>query len=111
MKEYIPVVEYILMNTDIDNPITTRDITSALGIKGAKLRAIVNEARTCGIPICSCLRGYYYSEDEEHIHRTIDHLSRRIGKINSAIEGLSGIHNEVRTTTASADSGRVPSDP
>ena len=83
------VVNYIRVNSN-DGRSTVRghEIASALRINDVAIRKWINEARSIGIPICSCQNGYYYSEDPEHISDTINKLKNRIAKQQMAIDGL-----------------------
>lgn len=81
------VIEYIKSHNGL--PITSNKLSEAFGISGFEIRRIVNQARSEGCPICSCHKGYYYSENSDDIEKTVMSLSHRIGSIQRAIRGLS----------------------
>lgn len=81
------VIEYIKAHKGL--PITSSKLSEAFGISGFEIRKMVNSARSEGCPICSCNRGYYYSENRDDIDKTILSLSHRIGSMQRAIKGLS----------------------
>lgn len=83
------VVQYIRLHSNgIKEPVHGWKIAKALSISDTGVRKWVNEARSGGIPICSCPSGYYYSEDPENINDTIRMLEGRIAKQKNAIDGL-----------------------
>lgn len=83
----IQVVEYIKAHKGI--PVPARNLSETFGISGLEVRKIINSARSEGCPICSCHKGYYYSENNEEIEKTIMSLSNRIGAMERAKLGLS----------------------
>lgn len=83
----ISVVEYIKARDGI--PISSKKLAEAFGVTDFDIRKVINQARSEGIPICSCRKGYYYSEDENEIQKTVMSLAHRIGSIERAIRGLS----------------------
>lgn len=90
------IVEYIKAHNGI--PVSARNLSEAFGISGFEVRRRINYARSEGCPICSCNKGYYYSENNDEIEKTIMSLSNRIGSMQRAIKGLSsrvGGTNEV----------------
>ena len=82
----ISVVEYIKSHDGL--PITATNLSEAFGISGLEVRRIVNAARSEGCPICSCHKGYYYSESNEEIEKTIASLENRMVAMKRAISGL-----------------------
>lgn len=80
------IVEYIRAHKGI--PISARNLSETFGISGLEVRKIINSARSEGCPICSCHKGYYYSEDEEEIKKTIGSLTHRIRAMEKAMFGL-----------------------
>ena len=52
------------------------------------IRDMVNFLRCSGIPICSGMRGYWYSEDPVDIQKTISIMRAKIKGIQKAITGL-----------------------
>ena len=81
------IVEYIKSHNGI--PVSARNLSEAFGISGFEIRRIINGARSEGLPICSCHKGYYYSESNEEIEKTVKSLRHRIESIERAIRGLS----------------------
>lgn len=84
-----PVAEYIRKNYhSMDDPVTGSQLSAVFGVKDIEIRRLINEARSSGEPICSCGKGYYYSENTSDICRTIDSMRGRIQKQENAISGL-----------------------
>lgn len=81
------IIDYIKAHKGL--PISAKNLSETFGISGLNIRKIINQARSEGCPICSCHKGYYYSEDKDEIEKTIMSLSHRIGAIQRAIRGLS----------------------
>lgn len=86
MSQEYSVVEHILLCGEV--PSTAKELAILFGVKEPTIRKIINEYRSEGIPVCSCNKGYYYSETAEDIVRTIASLKRRVGSIQKAIDGL-----------------------
>lgn len=82
------VVNYISNHGSIDNPVTNREISASLKLTEVTVRNKINKARCNGIPICSCDRGYYYSEDKSEILQTIQSLMHRTIAVEKAVNGL-----------------------
>lgn len=80
------VIEYIIKNGK--TPISAKQLSGMFGVSGLEIRRQINEARSEGCPICSCRKGYYYSEDIRDIVKTASSLSRRIESIERARNGL-----------------------
>jgi biotin operon repressor len=80
------VINYIVTNKGNVNSAKTLGLK--FGLADGTIRKIINEARSNGCPICSCHRGYYYSEKAEDIENTIRSLKHRILGIQNAINGL-----------------------
>ena len=57
------VIEYIIMYGE--EPQSAKKLSQAFGYPDATIRRFINQARLEGIPICSCSKGYYYSESKE----------------------------------------------
>ena len=83
----VSIIEYIKSHGGL--PISTKNLSDTFGISGLEVRKIINSARCEGCPICSCHKGYYYSENNEEIEKTIMSLSNRIGAMERAKLGLS----------------------
>lgn len=82
------VVNYIVNHGSVDAPVTNNEISSVLKLANAEVRKKINEARCNGIPICSCTKGYYYSEDKSEILATIQSLMHRTIAVEKAVNGL-----------------------
>lgn len=80
------VIEYIVKNGK--KLVTAKELGNMFSLSGIEIRHIINEARSNGCPICSCRKGYYYSEDVEDIKRTVASLTHRITSIQHAVNGL-----------------------
>ncbi len=66
----------------------SRQLKAAFSCKGAEIRKCINALRSCGVPICSCTDGYFYSENPEDIRGTVNQLHSRISKIERAKNGM-----------------------
>ena len=75
--------------------IKSQELESLFNCKGVQIREKVNELRSRGVPICSCNKGYYYSESMDDIKETIVHLDSRIKKIKTAESGMRKILNSM----------------
>lgn len=81
------VIEYIISNEN--KVVSARQLSEMFLISDLDIRSEINHARCEGIPICSCRKGYYYSEKREDIEKTIKSLQHRVSKMQSAMWGLS----------------------
>lgn len=68
--------------------ITAAKISRLLGIKEAEVRHWVNRMRSSGVPVCSDRRGYYISNNAEHVKTQIASMENRISAMQNAIGGL-----------------------
>ena len=82
------VINYIANHGTKKEPITNREIGSALNLGEYEIRKRINEARCQGFPICSSNKGYYYSEDKSDILETIQSLMHRTIAVEKAVNGL-----------------------
>ena len=82
------VVNYIRNHSSLDEPISNKEIGDALKLSGFSIRKKINEARCQGFPICSCDKGYYYSEDKTEIIKTVQSLMHRTMAVEKAVSGL-----------------------
>ena len=82
------VINYIINNGSADKPVMNHQISAHLNISEVSVRKLINEARCEGFPICSCRKGYYYSEDKADIVATIQSLNNRTIAVEKAISGL-----------------------
>ena len=83
------MIDFLRRNSSVSCPITGRMISEHFGISGSDVRRIINKSRQSGVPICSSRLGYYYSEDKEHISKTVNSIHSRISAQENAIRGLS----------------------
>lgn len=82
-----PITEYIKAHSNgIRNPVTGAKIADAMCVSGIDVRSMINK---------SCRNGYYYSEDENDVERTIASLYSRISKQEQAIAGLKSFRGGV----------------
>jgi biotin operon repressor len=82
------VVNYITIHGSKEKPVSNMEIGSQLKLSEQIIRKKINEARCNGIPICSCVKGYYYSEDKSEILATIQSLMHRTIAVEKAVNGL-----------------------
>lgn len=84
-----PITNYIHTHSKgKEQPIPGSHIAKALGITGVKVREQINDARSCGDPICSSHRGYYIASSKDDLNDTIESMLGRIEGINRAVAGL-----------------------
>lgn len=84
-----PITRYIKAHSNgLKFPITSKQLSVVFEVSGTEIRRLINEARSAGDCICSCSSGYYYSEDQNDLSKTIDSLRGRISKQEQAIAGL-----------------------
>ena len=82
------VISYISAHGTKENPVTNSEISSSLKLTEVDIRKKINQARCNGYPICSCGKGYYYSEDKSEILATIQSLMHRTIAVEKAVNGL-----------------------
>ena len=82
------VINYITNHGSKENPVSNKEISSQLKLSETLVRKKINEARCEGIPICSCDKGYFYSEDKTEILTTIQSLMHRTIAVEKAVNGL-----------------------
>lgn len=82
------VINHIANHSSKKEPITNKEIGSALNMGEFEVRKKINEARCQGFPICSCNKGYYYSNDKSDILETIQSLMHRTIAVEKAVNGL-----------------------
>jgi biotin operon repressor len=86
------LTEYLKNNhTDISKCVSARKLSLKFDVSDKEIRKAVNEARSEGVPICSCDKGYFYSELPSDILKTVNSLTGRIAKMQTAINGLTPI--------------------
>ena len=76
------------------NAVVSKEIERRFNIKGSEVRALVNELRCQGVPICSNSKGYFYATNRDEVESTVNHLNSRIGKIVEARNGMKNILNQ-----------------
>lgn len=79
---------FLKENSSPSKPILSKEIQQHFHVDGRQVRRSVHDARCNGVPICIGDDGYYYSEDEADIRRTMLTLASRSREINEAAEGL-----------------------
>lgn len=82
------IKNFLMMKDGRASAVTSRELTSLFNIEGKDLRPIIHDLRVEGVPICSCNRGYYYSEDKEEVRKVMESLNERAMKIMEASYGL-----------------------
>lgn len=70
------------------NAATSRELECVFGVKGKKLRDVVNALRREAGPIASSGSEYFYVATEQQVRATIAHLTHRTSGIAAAICGL-----------------------
>lgn len=76
------------------NAVVSKEIERRFRIKGSEVRALVNELRCQGVPICSSSKGYFYATSRDEVESTVNHLNSRIGKMVEARDGMKNILNQ-----------------
>ena len=71
-----------------EHPATAPQIATQFHIHPSIVRSCINLARITGIPICSNPKGYFYSNQREHVEATIANMENRINRQLQAINGL-----------------------
>lgn len=82
------IINYIMNHGSAEKPVTSKEIAEQLHITDSTIRTEINKARCAGFPICSCDKGYFYSEDRTEIIRTIQSLMSRTIAVERAVKGL-----------------------
>lgn len=92
------------------NAATSRELEQVFGIRGKKLRDMVNALRRDGVPIASSSAGYFFAETEQEVRSTIAHLTGRISGIAAAIRGLNRSleQTDAAQTRLPLDGGDIP---
>lgn len=92
------VVNYIINNGSAEKPVRNHQISAHFHTNETNVRKLINQARCEGIPICSCSKGYYHSNNKADIVATIQSLNNRTISVEKAISGLLtnliGLENE-----------------
>ena len=70
------------------NAVTSRALALEAAMSSRALRNSVNELRQDCVPIGSSGEGYFYTETEQEVRATINHMTHRISGIAAAIRGL-----------------------
>ena len=83
------IMEYLKRyHTGESRAVSSRELESAFGLRGAELRKTVNRLRRGGFPLCSSSQGYYRAETEEELTHTIRQLLSRSREITAAASGM-----------------------
>ena len=102
------IICYITNHGTKEKPVTSKEISANLHTSDFAVRKAVNKARSEGMPICSCDKGYYYSEDKAEIIRTIQSLMHRTIAVEKAINGLlTVLWEKVENVNESASNGQL----
>ena len=88
---------------DLHGKITSPHLEGLLGIKGPKLRALVNYARRADIPICSGGDGYWMAKEPDDLDTTIAHVGERIRSMEDVQAGLFRAKANMRKMTFRED--------
>ena len=83
------IVEYLKeYHTSENRAINARSLCELFNLHSKQVRNIVSTLRQDNEPICSSNAGYWYSEDEKDLDRTIKRLSEQVKNMSLSIEGL-----------------------
>ena len=82
------IAEYLRDNSSTDKPVLSKELQQHFHVDGRQVRRSVHDARCNGVPICISDDGYFYSEDDADIRRTMLTLESRSREISEAAEGL-----------------------
>ena len=82
------IVNYIIKHGSKEKPVPNKIISSSLNTNEVTVRKEINKARCEGIPICSSVEGYWYSNDNADIPNTIQSLIKRTTSVNMAVDGM-----------------------
>ena len=69
-------------------PIKSKEIKKLIGLSDVVVRKYVNALRVMGYPVCSSRNGYYISYTKKEVLKTIHNLENRVMGMNTAINGL-----------------------
>ena len=79
--------------TNEGEAISGNDLSKMFGCDKRELRNKINYLRCHGHPVCSSMKGYWYTSNIEDIQATIDLLNSWIKGMNKAIISLKNIVN------------------
>ena len=83
------IIDYIPTSTRTKKKyITCKEISDMSGYSQIFIRSEINRLRSSGVPVCSSRHGYYLSDDENDICKTISSMLHRISAQERAINGL-----------------------
>lgn len=89
MEKSTDLIEYLQENhTEELNAVGARELSTLFNITQRGLRTLVTELRKEGYPVCSSNSGYWYSEDEEDIRKTVARMEAQMEKMEQAVTGL-----------------------
>jgi len=74
---WLPYYELLLQH-GIDNPIKSKAIEQALGIKGAAVRGLLSYGLHKGLLISTCKQGYFISKNKVEALPYLHHIAERI---------------------------------
>ena len=83
------LLEYLqIHHKSEDNAISAFDLGQLFNLDKRGVRLVVTGLRSEGYTVCSSNKGYWYSEAEEDIEKTIRRLRAQITGTQKAIDGL-----------------------
>ena len=83
------LLEYLQENhTEENKAVGARELSMLFNTTQRGIRALVTELRKEGYPVCSSNNGYWYSEDEEDIRKTVARMEAQREKMEQAVTGL-----------------------
>lgn len=94
---YNNIAEYLRdYHREEDEAIKSRELRGLFNLSDRQVRLVVNDLRRNGVPICSSLEGYWYSEDEADITKTINRMEAQIDNMERSIAGLRKVLQEAQ---------------
>ena len=75
-------------------PLKSFEIEEELGVTGAEVRRMVQNARRSCEPVCSNGKGYFYGRTVEDIQPTIQHLKERRNSLSFTVNKMEKIFAE-----------------
>lgn len=83
------LVEFLKLHANgHENAIKTGELATKYKKHPSEIRRVVNAARCEGYPICAGDKGYFYSDDNVDIVKTINSLKGRCRAIEKSVDGL-----------------------
>lgn len=89
MRVDVDVMEYLKeYHCKEAEAVKSRELGTLFNLTNRGVRNLVSKLRQDGVPVCSSNNGYWYSEDEADITRTIKRLADQVLNMRLAIDGL-----------------------